>query len=232
MDLRRIKTHLEIGRMRLHRKAKELHQTVHSNIKGAMPKSGEEIGKHIEHKLSASQKIWSNVSAALFSQTSLENISHFSGILLGVVMLLLVDIILIFPTDKKSLAAGVMVTNFFVVLAGLVVINLITYGAMRLLGSKTEFKVYFSTVNTALFMSLLCISIPLALVSFALFSTMLKSDSAINMFFSIIPFYNYLVYGWASETLARLKGIKSILVALIALLVILFFNLLLPQIVV
>jgi hypothetical protein len=100
---------------------------------------------------------------------------------------------------------------------------------MRLIGSKTEFKVFFSTANTALFMSLLAISLPVALISFALFSTMLKSDSAISLLFSIIPFYNYLVYGWASETLAKLKGLRSIIVALIALILVLFFNLLLPQ---
>jgi hypothetical protein len=45
-----------------------------------------------------------------------------------------------------------------------------------------------------------------------------------------IPFLkdnHYLIYGWASESVARLKGLKSIIVALISLLVILFMNLLL-----
>jgi hypothetical protein len=229
MGLRRIRTSLELGRLRIRDKAREIHRQVKSNIKEALPKSGEEVGKHIEHKLSASQKVWSNVSAALFSQTALENISHFSSYLLGAVMLLLTDIILIFPTERKSLVFGTLVMNFVIVLAGLLAINAVTYIAMRLIGSKTEFKVFFSTANTALFMSLLAISLPVALISFALFSTMLKSDSAISLLFSIIPFYNYLVYGWASETLAKLKGLRSIIVALIALILVLFFNLLLPQ---
>jgi hypothetical protein len=194
---------------------------------GSLPTNGEQIGKTIEKKLTASQKIWSNVGVAFFGQRSLENISHFSSYLLGILMLVLTDIVLIFPTDKESLAIEALMTNFFVVLVGLLVINGLTYLAMRLLGSKARFKVFFSTVNTALFMSLLVFAIPVALISFALFSTMLRSQSAINLFFSIIPFYNYLIYGWSSETLAKLKGMKSIAVALIALLLILFFNLLL-----
>ena len=229
MDLKSIKTRLEIGKMRLTHKVKEMHHTVKTNIKDVLPKSGEEIGKHIEHKLSSSQKMWSNVSAALFSQTSLENITHFSSYFLGMVMILLIDVILIFPTDRKSLAANVLITNFVVVLAGLLAINIVTYITMRILGSKTEFKTYFSTANTTLFMSLLVISIPMALISFALFSTMLKSDSAIKLLFSMIPFYNYLIYGWASETLAKLKGIRSVVVALVALLLVLFLSLLMPQ---
>ncbi|MBU2561312.1 MAG: hypothetical protein KKD17_03365 [Nanoarchaeota archaeon] len=219
----------DVGKLSIGDKAREHHRKIQAHIRKVMPQSGEDFGKSIEKKISASQKIWSNVGIAVFSQKAVENVSHFSSLLLGTFMLLLVDIVLIFPTDNKSLALDSLITNFFVVLAGLLLINILTFVAMRAMGSKTPFRVFFSTVNTALFMSLLVVSIPLALISFALFSTMLKSESAINMFFSLIPFYNYLVYGWGAETLSKLKGIKSVLVALIALLLILFFNLLLPQ---
>ncbi|MBN1544618.1 hypothetical protein JW898_04100 [Candidatus Woesearchaeota archaeon] len=219
----------ELGKLRIGDRAREHHRKIHEHIKKVVPQSGEDFGKSIEKKLTASQKIWSNVGIAVFSQKAIENVSHFSSFMLGMFMLLLVDIVLIFPTDRNSLAPASLLTNFFVVLAGLILINAITFVAMKAMGSKTPFKVFFSTVNTALFMSLLVVSIPLALISFALFSTMLKSESAINMFFSLIPFYNYMIYGWGAETLSKLKGLKSILVALIALLLILFFNLLLPQ---
>jgi hypothetical protein len=232
MKIKGIKTRLDIEKIKMEEKAREHHKKIQHHIKKAMPalpKSGEEIGKSIEKRISASQKIWSNVGLALFGQKSLENVSHFSSIALGVVMIILTALVLIFPTEKVSLAVNVLLINFFIVLAGLFIVNIITYFAMRLIGSKTSFKVFFSTVNTALFMSLLVVSIPVALISFALFSTMLRSEAAITMFFSLIPFYNYLVYGWASETLAKLKGIRSVLVALVALLVMLSFNLLLPQ---
>lgn len=202
-----------------------------SRLNEALPKSEDEIGKHIEQKLTASQKVWSNVGVAVFSENALENLSHFSTYMLGALMLILTDIVMIFPTDKKSLIFGNLVSNFIFVLIGLVIINLISFGMIRALGGKTPFKVFFSTVNTTLFMSLLVVSIPIALISFALFSTMLKSSSAITLFFSIIPFYNYLVYGWASETIAKMKGVKSIAVALVSLLAVLALNLILPSII-
>ncbi|MBW2971848.1 hypothetical protein KY359_02320, partial [Candidatus Woesearchaeota archaeon] len=210
-------------------KAVEQHRKLQTHVRKAIPESGEDFGKSIEKRLSSTQKIWSNVSIAFFGQKALENISHHASVFLGILMLIFVDLVLIFPTDRQSLALEAVTTNFFVVLAGLIIINLITYLAMRLMGSKTSFKVFFSTANTALFMSLLVVSIPIALIMFALFSTMLKSQAAIEMFFSLIPFYNYMVYGWSSETLSKLKGIRSILVAAVALLLILFLNLLMPQ---
>jgi hypothetical protein len=212
------------------RKARVHQLKIQSHLQKSIPTSGDQIGKRIEKRISASQKIWRNAGIALFSQKALENVSHFSRLSLGILMLILADLILIFPTEKKAFAMSVMVPNFFLVLAGLFVINGVTYAAMRAMGSKTSFRVFFSTVNVALFMSLLIISIPVALVSFALFSTMLRSQAAVTMFFSLIPFYNYLIYGWASESLGRLKGLKSILLALIALILIMFLNLVVQQI--
>jgi len=209
-------------------KAREKHKKFQRQLQKNLPANGKQFGKQIERKLTSSQKIWRNVGVAFFSQKSLENISHFSSYLLGAMMLILVDIVMIFPTTREALALDALVMNFFVVLAGLLVVSAVTFVAMKAIGSKTKFKVFFSTSNTALFLSMLVFSIPIALVSFALFSTMLRSQQAINMFFSLIPFYNYLIYGWSSETLAKLKGFRSIIVALIALLLILFLNLLMP----
>ncbi len=221
---------LKRSRFKIPEKAKEQHRKLKRHINKTLPANGTQFGKQINKKITSSHKIWSNVGVAFFGQKSLENITHFSSYFLGFFMLVLIDLVMIFPTDKKALAIDALVINFFSVLAGLLLINIITFVAMKAIGSKATFKVFFSTVNTTLFMSLLIFSIPLALVSFALFSTMLKSQTVINMFFSLIPLYNYLVYGWASETLSRLKGARSIIVALIALLLILFLNLLLPYI--
>lgn len=229
MKSRRIRLSAGLDKHSLREKAMEHGRRMQSHIQKRLPASGEELGKHIESRLTASQKVWRNASIAFFSQKSLENASHFSSISLGVLMLILTDIILIFPTDKRALALGSIITNFFAVLAGLLLINFIVYAAMNFLGSKTMFKVFFSTANTALFMSLIVVSLPAALVSFALFSTMMRSQAAVSMFFSLIPFYNYLIYGWSAESLARLKGIRSVIVALVALVLVFFLNLILMQ---
>jgi hypothetical protein len=229
MKARRIRLSAGLDRYSLREKAVEHGRRVQSSIQKRLPASGDELGKHIEKRITSSHKVWQNAGIAFFSQKSLENVSHFSSISLGILMLILTDIILIFPTDKKALALGPLLTNFFAVLAGLLLINLIVYAAMNFLGSNTKFKVFFSTANTALFMSLLVVSLPAALVSFALFSTMIRSQAAVSMFFSLIPFYNYLIYGWSAESLARLKGIRSVIVALVALVLVLFLNLILMQ---
>lgn len=217
------------GKLKIHRTALEKHAEIQKKIRKSLPKDGAEFGRTIEKKLTASQRVWGNVSIAIFSERAVENVSHHASYFLGILMLLLTDVILIFPTDMKSLAISAIFNNLIIVFAGLLIANAVTYLAMRLLGSQTPFKVFFSTVNTALFMSLLVIAIPAALVMFAIFNTMISSKSAIDLFFSIIPFYNYLIYGWTSEYLSRLKSIKAVLVALVALLTILFVNLLLGQ---
>ncbi|MBW2964911.1 hypothetical protein KY363_05635 [Candidatus Woesearchaeota archaeon] len=218
-----------MGSIKIHKTAMAKQAELQDRIRKSLPKSGTEFGKSIEKKLTASQRVWSNVSIALFSDRAVDNISHHASYFLGVLMLLLTDLILIFPTDMKSLAVSAILNNLVIVFAGLIVANIVTYLAMKLLGTQTPFKVFLSTVNTAMFMGLLVISIPAALVMFAIFNTMISSKAAIDLFFSIIPFYNYLIYGWASEYLSRLKGIKAVIVALIALLIILSVNLLLGQ---
>ncbi|MBW2967042.1 hypothetical protein KY362_01005 [Candidatus Woesearchaeota archaeon] len=217
------------GAVTLGRNLKESQKKIGREFRKTVPTSGEELGKKIDKKLTSSHKVWQNVGVAIFSQKALENLSHFSSYLLGAIMLLFTDLILIFPTDRRSLQADVLVSNFLLVLVGLIAINLLTYLAMLLMGSKTRFKAYFSTVNTAMFLSLLVVSLPIALLSFAIFATMGSSQSSISLLFTMIPFYNYLVFGWASESLSRLRGLKGILLALISLTLILFLNLILPQ---
>lgn len=230
MSLARLKTRLNMASIRIRHKAKKHQEKIQGRLKGALPSSGTDFGKTIEQKLSSSNKIWSNVAIAAFGTKSIENVSHFSGFILGTLMLILTDLVVIFPTDRKSLDVGAIAGNFLIAFACLFLIEAIAYAAMRAIGSKTSFKVYYSTVNTALFMSILVVALPLALLAFALFSTMLKSDEALNLLFSMIPFYNYLIFGWTTETLSGMKGMKAIVVALIALILILFFMLLFPMI--
>jgi hypothetical protein len=230
MSLNRLKTRLNLARIRIKHKAKQHQETIQGRLKEALPSSGTEFGKTIEQKLSSSNKIWSNAGIAAFSTRAIENVSHFSGFILGTLMLMLVDFVVIFPTNRKALDVGSIVGNFFIAFAGLVLIEAIAYAAMRAMGSKISFKAYYSTVNTALFMSIMIVALPLALLSFALFSTMLKSDEALSLLFNMIPFYNYLIFGWTTENLSGMKGMKAIVVALIALMLILFFMILFPMI--
>ncbi|MFC1741773.1 hypothetical protein ACFL3V_04530 [Nanoarchaeota archaeon] len=221
-----------MGKIRMPGMAKTQKEKLKRKIRQHIPVDGEDFGRRIEERISSSQKIWRNVSVAFFAKKSLENLSYNSSYLLGFLMVVIVGIIRIFPTDMDSFYFGAVVNNLLVVIAGLLIANIITYVAIRAMGADTKFRVFFSTVNTAVFMSIIIVAIPAVLVLVALFSTMLTGEAAIKMFFSIVPFYNYLVFGWAAESLARLKRTKSVIVGLISLLVILLTNIIVGELMV
>ncbi|MBI4738955.1 hypothetical protein HY772_05335 [Candidatus Woesearchaeota archaeon] len=175
-----------------------------------------------------SSHVWDNWQVVLFNEQALAAIAELKSLLLGVFALVLVDIVLIFPTDLSSLVPKSLVQNFFVVYGLLLSVILAAYGIIRVLGSHAKFKKFFSSTLIVLFMSLLVITIPVALIAYAIFKALFASESALLLFFSIVPFYNYLVFGWSVETLAHLKGIRSIIAALSTLVLILAFNLALP----
>jgi hypothetical protein len=202
---------------------------IKDKIAGALPQSGDEVGKHIEHRLNESRKVWSNSGMVLFSKRALDSMALNPKVGRGVIMLLLTVLILIFPTERSLFHFGVIAKNFLLVLLGLVVTEAVTYGVMKAFGSETKIGTYFSTVNTAVLMSLVLVSLPIAIVAFAIFSITIRSESAVAMFFTLMPFYNYLIFGWSSENLSGLKGVRAIVLALIALLVLLFFNLFIPM---
>lgn len=209
----------------IRQRAIDSHSLLKEAIKKKIPLSEQELGKTIEKKINTSQRIMNNMALALFSQKSLENVSHFSSYTNGILMLLLTDFIVVFPLDRKALIFEVLLNKFLLVFMGIILMNMLSYITIWLLGARIKFKVFFSTVNTAVFMSIIVFSIPLALITFALFSTMMQSQEAIKMLFGLIPFYNYLVYGWGVETLSRLRGVRGVIAALISLLMILFFHL-------
>ena len=181
---------------------------------------------------SLTQKIWDDFHIALFSQKALNNIKKLSSIIGGAVSIVLITIIMIFPIDQVSLDPLNLLRNFVIVFAGLVVVNLATYIFIKLLRSKVSIKEFIATINIAVLMSLIVVTIPLALISFAIFSSLMRSDVVLNFVFSIIPFYNYLIYGWAVESVAKLKGVRSIIAGLVALFLILGFNLIIVQVLV
>jgi hypothetical protein len=194
-------------------------------IKNKIPLNEQELGRTIENKINTSQRIMNNMTLALFSQKSLENVSHFSSYTSGILMILLTDLIVIFPLNRRALIFEVLLNKFILVFLGIILMNMLSYITIWLLGARIKFKTFFSTVNTAVFMSIIIFSIPLALITFALFSTMVQSQEAIRMLFGLIPFYNYLIYGWSVEVLSRLKGFRGVAAALVSLLMILFFHL-------
>ncbi|MEW5955907.1 MAG: hypothetical protein AB1626_05240, partial [Candidatus Micrarchaeota archaeon] len=79
----------------------------------------------------------------------------------------------------------------------------------------TAFKNFFAPVVGALAASLLAVSLPLGVLGILVFNSLLGDPRLGALLFSIVPFYNYVVFGWACEErsgLAHSKGIAAGLV--------------------
>ncbi|HII72672.1 TPA: hypothetical protein HA265_07995 [Candidatus Woesearchaeota archaeon] len=212
------------------RKQKELKSKLDKHTSALSGLSTEEVAKKIEKKFSKSHRIRENMSVVGFSNEALSNLSHFSSIPFGFMWILLMAFVMVFPTTTKELDPTALLINLVIVFVTVFLAEVAVFAIMAVAGSKTKFKVYFYVINTVLALSILIVSLPIAIVTFAIFQTMIKSESAVSMFFTLIPFYNYLVWGWANETLAQFKGWRSIIFALLTLLIILGAHLLLPLI--
>ena len=190
-------------------------------IKKKIP-SDDKIGRQLEKKLNHFSRIFSNLSVVVFSQKALENISHYSSRKLAILMIVLIDLILIFPTNAANLSIDTAIHNFIIVFAAIITIIVASFTIMKFIfKSTTTFKAFFSTTSTTLFMSIILISLPIGLVFFAVFIPLKAGQDALIMIFNMIPYYNYLIFGWSAEVLSKLKGLKRISFTLITLILIL-----------
>jgi hypothetical protein len=195
-------------------------------------KAGELTRQHILGIGKSLDTAWNSWTAAVFSEHALEKIAETKSLALGLIALILVDIVLIFPTDAASLTGYAIWRNFTIVFFLLFFAAAVSFTFSRLLGSKTQFKSFLPGIMSTVFLSLLLVTIPVALIAYAIFKSIFSSNTALTLFFSVIPFYNYLVFGWSAETLSGLKGVRSIIAALVSLFSILLLNMLLPYVII
>ncbi|MFQ5474812.1 MAG: hypothetical protein ACE5DM_03165 [Candidatus Nanoarchaeia archaeon] len=172
------------------------------------------------------ENIWKHVSIVIFSDRHLKAVVKKATLNAGLICLAVIAAILAFPTDNASMVPSTIVQNFLVVAGLLLLAEAVCFIVMRLFEAKASFNEYLGTVNSALLMSVVVVSIPIAIVSMLIFTIILKDDNALRLFFSMIPYYNYLVFGWATEKVADLKEYRSTGVAVIALVLILGANIL------
>lgn len=187
--------------------------------------TSDNVGKTIEKNIGRSHSIRDNLSIVLFSMKSLVNLSHFSRYSWAIIFLIISAFILVFPTKTADLEVGPMIFNFVIGIVLLFASTALVYLLMKFGRSKTKFKPFFFVVNISLALSLLIVSVPILVVAFAIFSITIKSDMAIQMFLQLIPFYNYLVWGWSCEKMSQFKGVKAIAFGLICLLLVFFLHL-------
>ncbi len=210
------------GTIQLRNKTVHLSKGVNKKVSKMNSKK---ISKSIDKNIAKTNRLWDNISVVTFNKESLKNLSHYSGFGLAFFSMFFTALVLVFPTRMADLDFASILINLVMVFGLLIISVSAMWGVARILRSKIRFRPFFFVVNTSIFLSLLTFTIPITLVAFAIFATMLQSADAISMFFTFLPFYNYLVWGWSAETVANLKGIKSIVFGVLCLLWIMLLHL-------
>lgn len=166
-----------------------------------------------------------------FSEKAVLDIRKIADFKKGLIWMILSTIIFIIPTNTNFSVFGLLY-NFALVFACLFVLELFIYGIIFLMSGKITFKKFFGALNPMLAMSLIFVSLPAAIVSYFLFGVFLNDSTILNLFFSLIPYYNMVLFGWSAEIISGLRERKAVVVAIIAMSLLLLLNLLLKYIIV
>ena len=145
------------------------------------------------------------------------------NIKIGIISILITAFILVIPTDPAEFSVYAWIQNFLVVIIGLFAVSLFSYLFARLLGAKISPERFISVTNSMFAASLLLVSMPLLLIVILVLN--LKMLGAV--LFSLVPYYNFIVYGIAAESVSELKGAKATFVALFSMTLIFLFYFLL-----
>jgi hypothetical protein len=157
------------------------------------------------------ERFW---KAAAFSSNGLHYLEKRVTLATAMLILIASALILSFPTDFTTKSIIQSAFAFVFAFAGLAAITLIAFAFCRLLGSKAVFKEFFVTTTGAFASSLLLVSLPLGILGIIVFNWLLGDPRLGALLFSIVPYYNYVVFGWACEAKSGLKRFKGILAGL------------------
>jgi len=137
--------------------------------------------------------------AAFFSETGLQYFSENAGPKLAAACLLVAAAILSFPTDFLQASVSQAIASAAIVFVGLAAAALLSFGFAKTLGSRASLKQFFVSATGAFAASLALVSLPLGVLGILVFNMVLGDPRMGALLFSIVPFYNYVVFGWACE---------------------------------
>ncbi len=148
------------------------------------------------------------------------------GAYLGILAFLVNVFIFVLPTNKESLYH--LPSNFVFAFIGMLILMAINYLFICLVRLRMlSFYDYFNSINIVFMASLLLISVPAFLISHWLVNVVFKNQILGLFLFTLIPYYNFILFGWLSEMASREKGFKAIIIALFAITLLLLYQTLL-----
>jgi len=145
---------------------------------------------------------------------------------LGLVAILISAFLLSLPTDFATFSMLSWVQNFFTVFVGLFITLTIIFGFSRLMGADIDYKSFLAASSFVLAASLIVVSIPVLLI----FEFVIGIETLSAVLFSLIPYYNFLIFGYSCEVISnsdKYLSARRTLIALFAMTLIFLFYVLL-----
>lgn len=165
------------------------------------------------------------IKSIFFSEKSYSEFKSKASIKHGLIGLIVTVLALSMPTDKESMILNIFLTNLVKVTLSFILLLILIYVIVLL--ARRRFIDFFTFYNPVLYvfgLSLILISVPALLISFLLFNMIFKSDIISLVLFSLIPYYNYILFGWLCENSAETTFRKNTIIALIAMTLLFLFS--------
>jgi len=136
-------------------------------------------------------------------------------------VLMFSSLIAAFPTDLATATLQNSFYNYFIVFVVFFVLLAIVFAVARALGSRQNFSTTVFLVATT-FLSVQLFFLPVeAIVAFA-FEFLLGNAAAVPLALSLIPYYQFALFGFAAETASKNAGWRGIVTALASIALVFF----------
>jgi len=162
-------------------------------------------------------------NSIFFSAKNIVQLEKYASLKAGIISIFIVAFVLTIPADRASMTIGKWSYNFGLVLllfAGLMALACIL---ARAFGMKESFSTFFNTVSFNLALSLILVSTPIFIIAQFLFNMLLGYDLLSLVLFSLLPYYNFVLFGWSCETVSKIGGKRSVALAVICMTLLFMF---------
>ena len=145
-----------------------------------------------------------SLKVVLLNKKQLDRLSKNFNLTKVIIAVIASAAILNIPTTSQSVSQTL--TQFITTLALIIAMILLSAGAAKILGGENKAENIVNASSISMALSLALVSIPAGLITLWLIPLILHTYLFSSLLFSIIPFYNFLIFGWAVEESSRNKN--------------------------
>ena len=149
-----------------------------------------------------------------FSKDSFDQEKEAISSLTGFISLLITALIFVIPTNYESLIN--LPNNLVPALIGLVFVYFLIYLFISVINKKLLPLSFFNSVSFFLMLSLLVVAVPAFFIAHWLVNIVFKNPLLGVFLFSLIPYYNLVLFGWLCENASGDKKFRAVISAMFA----------------